>query len=466
MRHLSCDIETFSSANLSACGVYRYAADPTFEVLLFGYSIDQGPARVVDLAQGEPIPEEVLRALVDPAVVKSAFNATFERVCLSAFLRRRHPHLLDHGFLDPTQWRCTMVWAASLGLPMSLEAAGKVQVPYASLLGYKKGPNGGLVIDEEQAKTVRRIYALYLAGNSAILIAKTLTDEGIPTPLGRKASSSSTIRSILRNEKYKGDALLQKTFTVDFLTETKKKNEGEVTQYYIEGHHEAIIDPIVWQAAQAEQQRRKGRGKSSQHPFASRIQCEECGGWFGPKTWHSGTPNRKRIWRCNNKYAPGTAPCAAPHVSEEDIKKAFEQAVAELAPPPSQDALNIILEQACPLDELKAKQAKATRRLDEATTRLETEVMRSNHHTNSEDYVRTLEALEEDYRRAQQTVELLNQDLQRAIELKAQIELIHEHRRQHPAPDYSPHAWTTLVDHATVHTDGCITITFKDAAAA
>ncbi len=81
---------------------------------------------MVDLAQGEPIPEQVLRALVDPAVVKSAFNATFERVCLSAFLRRHHPHLLDHGFLDPTQWRCTMVWAASLGLPMSLEAAGKV----------------------------------------------------------------------------------------------------------------------------------------------------------------------------------------------------------------------------------------------------------------------------------------------------------------------------------------------------
>ncbi len=126
MHHLSCDIETYSSANLPACGVYRYASDPTFEILLFGYSIDHAPARVVDLAQGEAIPEEVLRALVDPAVVKSAFNATFERVCLSAFLRRHHPHLLDHGFLDPTAWRCTMVWAASLGLPMSLEAAGKV----------------------------------------------------------------------------------------------------------------------------------------------------------------------------------------------------------------------------------------------------------------------------------------------------------------------------------------------------
>lgn len=277
--------------------------------------------------------------------------------------------------------------------------------------------------------------------------------------------SSSTIRSILRNEKYKGDALLQKTFTVDFLTKTKKKNEGEVTQYYIEGHHEAIIDPLIWQAVQTELERRQN-GRSSQHPFASRIQCEDCGGWFGPKTWHAGSRYRKRVWRCNDKYTSGPTPCDTRHVTEEEIKQAFKQAVAELAPPPSQDVLDIVLEQTCRLDELAAKKTKAIQRLGQAASRLEQAGARVHRHANSEDDIRALEALEEDYRRAQQTVEQLGQDIQQATGRKAQIELFYEPRRQHPEPEYSPHAWTTLVDHATVHTDGRITITFKDAAIA
>ena len=121
MRTLSIDIETYSSVNLTESGVYRYSSSPDFEILLFGYSVDGGPVQVVDLANGEVIPREILDALESPAVTKWAFNAAFERVCLSRFLN--YP---VGQYLDPVSWCCTMVWAATLGLPLSLEGVGAV----------------------------------------------------------------------------------------------------------------------------------------------------------------------------------------------------------------------------------------------------------------------------------------------------------------------------------------------------
>ena len=115
MRTLSIDIESYSDVDLSKCGVYKYASSPAFEILLFGYAVDGGDVRVVDLACGEQIPDEILSALSDASVTKWAFNAMFERVCLSNFLGE---------WLEPEGWRCTMVWAATLGLPLSLESAG------------------------------------------------------------------------------------------------------------------------------------------------------------------------------------------------------------------------------------------------------------------------------------------------------------------------------------------------------
>ena len=115
MRTLSIDIETYSDVDLSKCGVYKYASSPAFEILLFGYAVDGGDVRVVDLVCGEQIPEEIISALSDASVTKWAFNAMFERVCLSNFLGE---------WLESEGWHCTMVWAATLGLPLSLESAG------------------------------------------------------------------------------------------------------------------------------------------------------------------------------------------------------------------------------------------------------------------------------------------------------------------------------------------------------
>ena len=121
MKNINCDLETFSSVKLSKSGVYKYASSPDFEILLFGYSVDGGPVQVVDFTAGEQLPAEVLSALTDPAVTKWAFNAQFERVCLSRWLG-----MPVGEYLEPDSWRCTMVWAATLGLPLSLEGVGAV----------------------------------------------------------------------------------------------------------------------------------------------------------------------------------------------------------------------------------------------------------------------------------------------------------------------------------------------------
>ncbi len=133
MENLSVDLETFSSVDLKKCGVYKYAESDDFEILLFGYSVDGSEVQVVDLAQGETIPEVVLSALTDETVTKWAFNAQFERVCLSRYLRDKGINVnpgqtgkSEGLFLNPSSWHCTMIWSATLGLPMSLESVGAV----------------------------------------------------------------------------------------------------------------------------------------------------------------------------------------------------------------------------------------------------------------------------------------------------------------------------------------------------
>ena len=123
MKTISMDVETYSSEDLRKCGVYRYCETPDFEILLFAYSVDGGEVQLVDLASGEKLPEEIIKALTDDNVIKWAWNANFERICLSRYLRDLG---VIAGYLNPEGWRCDMVWAATLGLPFSLEGAGAV----------------------------------------------------------------------------------------------------------------------------------------------------------------------------------------------------------------------------------------------------------------------------------------------------------------------------------------------------
>lgn len=132
---LSIDLETFSGVDLKKCGVYKYAESPDFEILLFGVSVDGGEATVYDLASGDTVPEEIIQALADDSVIKWAYNASFERVCISVWLRRNYPQYFSsysieddtvRNYLDPSSWSCSLVWGAYMGLPLSLEGIGKV----------------------------------------------------------------------------------------------------------------------------------------------------------------------------------------------------------------------------------------------------------------------------------------------------------------------------------------------------
>ncbi len=229
-------------------------------------------------------------------------------------------------------------------------ADGKATVPFSRFLGYDRGENGEMLVNEEEAKTVRLIYKLFLDGKSIAAISRHLMKAGIPAPGGGQTWQTTTLESILTNEKYRGDALLQKTFTVDFLSKKMKRNEGEVPSYYVENSHPAIVDGEVFELVQSELCRRKesGRRICSGHVFAGKLVCGECGGLYGSKVWGSNTKYRKVVWQCNNKYGRyvkkateddvaeksgitiGATHCATPHLTDEQIKDAFISMVNEM----------------------------------------------------------------------------------------------------------------------------------------
>ena len=187
-------------------------------------------------------------------------------------------------------------------------ADGKVSLGYSRFLGYDKGSEKfTMVINEEQAVTVRRIFFLFLQGYTPHTIAKILMGENITAPGGGEHWSQQTIRRMIENEKYKGDALLQKEFTVDFLTKKMKKNEGELPQYYVKEDHEPIISPWLFDYVQKRLTERLAYGierYSGVSLFSSKIVCGQCGKKYGPRPWHS-TSYNNLVWQCHSKGKKG-----------------------------------------------------------------------------------------------------------------------------------------------------------------
>ncbi|MDR1001964.1 MAG: recombinase family protein [Oscillospiraceae bacterium] len=205
-------------------------------------------------------------------------------------------------------------------------ADGKITMAYKHFLGYEKGKDGKPKIVESEAKVVREIYSMFLNGNTIRQICRTLTERKIPTPSGKENWAVSTVRSILTNERYKGEALLQKKFTVDFLKKKMVKNEGQVPQYYVENSHPAIVSAEVFDMVQAEMAKIKERGRSRSgiSCFSDKIICGSCGSIFGSKTWNSTNKYKRRVWQCNGKYAKGADNiCRTPHLDDEQLKKVF-----------------------------------------------------------------------------------------------------------------------------------------------
>ena len=246
---------------------------------------------------------------------------------------------------------------------------GKVYIPYQTFLGYRKGADGKPEIIESEAKVVRKIYDMYIGGQTIQKIANTLTAQGIPTPGGKKQWSVSTIRSILSNEKYKGDALLQKTFSYDYLSRTRKKNDGSVRQYYVKHSHPAIIDPELFDLVQD----KLHNNTSIRHrinnasPFATKIICSDCGSYYGRKTLRRRHHLKEIVWYCNQRYERGKT-CTTPIIKEDDLKIAFVEALEKVLSGNSVKAAN---QKSHSLSVLQENVKKATSVAKEAKEKLE-----------------------------------------------------------------------------------------------
>ena len=208
-------------------------------------------------------------------------------------------------------------------------------------MGYDKDENGKLIIVPEQAETVKIIYKKFLEGFSPESIARYLNENDICGWTGKANWYPSAIQKMLQNEKYKGDALLQKTFTVDFLTKKRSANDGQVNKYYVEDSHESIIDKETWELVQLELARRKAFREEHQlnfyimqnkdNPFTSKVFCAECGSAFGRKNWTTSRGKRK-VWQCNNRYkVKGLIGCQNNHIDEGTLEKAVVMAVKLLS---------------------------------------------------------------------------------------------------------------------------------------
>lgn len=258
---------------------------------------------------------------------------------------------------------------------------GKVQINHNRFLGYKKDADGNLVIDPEQAEIVKRIYREYLEGLSMDKIATGLEADGILTGAGKPRWHTSTINKILRNEKYIGDALLQKTYTTDFLNKTRVKNTGIVPQYYVEGNHEAIIPKDIYMRVQEELVRRrvvktsangKKRSYSCNHCFAQIVICGDCGEMFRRIHWNN-RGCKSIVWRCLSRLEPTGQECHARTVNElvlqDVVVAAINQMLGDNSGYQAQLQLNIVAV-------IRASQATSLDNIDSKLMALQQELLR------------------------------------------------------------------------------------------
>lgn len=345
---------------------------------------------------------------------------------------------------------------------------GKVHLPYKHFLGYSKGEDDRPTIVESEAKIVRLIYRLFLDGKSQAAICKELERLNISSPGGKEKWSKTTITSILTNEKYKGDALLQKKFTTDFLTKKQKKNEGEVPQYYVENSHPAIIDPDEWDNVQAEFARRKALGNaySGKSVFSAKLVCEDCGAFFGSKVWHSTDRYRRTIWQCNSKFK-NKERCQTPTIDMETVQRLFVKAYNQMMEKRTQIISDCETMRRA-LTDFKALDADIEQQLEETqvVAELIKAVVKENAATaqSQEAYIKKYEALIKRYEAAAAELERLqNIRTLRSQKDKAMALYIRNLKKQPIVlREWSDTIWTVMVEKAVVHRNGEVTFVFKN----
>ena len=342
-------------------------------------------------------------------------------------------------------------------------AEGKTSVGYSAFLGYDKD----FKINEEQAQVVKLIYKLFLGGRSFYAITKELEKRGIKSPSGKDKWYISTVRSILTNEKYRGDALIQKQYTTDFLDKMRRKNTGEIPQYYVEDHHEAIIPPDLFDFVQTEIKEREKRGKhSGVSIFANKIRCGCCGGWYGAKVWHSTDKYRRVIYRCNKKYAHKGKPCSTRHLTEDEIKQIFVNALNSLVEVKERviAELRSLIDGVCRTEELIEEQDRTEQELGVLAERLET-LIRENARVAQDqtEYLKQENEIRALYVEKQGHLEELDEQISERDGKRKTLEgMIHVlcgiNGEQ---SEFDEDLWSGLLDHIVVKEDGKIVVVFK-----
>lgn len=347
-------------------------------------------------------------------------------------------------------------------------ADGKVSMAYKHFLGYRKGSDGRPEIDPEEAETVRNIYRWFMEGQTYCAIASRLTSSGVLTPGGKQKWQPNTVKSILTNEKYMGAALLQKSFTVDFLQKKMKPNEGEVPQYYVAESHPAIIDPVEWRKVQAEITRRAQYDHKSAcaSPFSGKIICGDCGAVYGSKVWHSRNQYRRVIWQCNSKYE-GEQKCSTPHLTEDQIKGAFARAIGQLLTDRARiiGDLEAVKQGLCEETDLIEKQKNLLAEMEVLENLMHKAVMENAETAQDQEvYAKRYDDLATKHTKLKKQYADAQAERQ-ARQDKTQIleGMIESIRSSEPTViGFDAKLWNTTVDHVTVNRDDTIVFAMRD----
>lgn len=286
--------------------------------------------------------------------------------------------------------------------------------------------------------------------------------------ISKEAYDLAVTFGVTLHEKYKGDALLQKRYTVDFLTKKTKANHGEVPQYYVENDHEAIISPQVFDLAQEEIKKRGRGGKrySGVSIFSSRIKCGDCGSWYGAKVWHSNDKYRRTIYRCNDKFKHH---CKTPYLTEEDIKAIFVKAINKLVGNKDEIISNIqmIREQLCDTANLESEQERLNQDLIALTDMTENCIAKNARVSQDQmEYQEHYNSLVNQYDRAKEQYEVVAAKIKDSRSRNEQLGVFIDNLKgQNLIGEFDKRLWCSLLDSITVYGKDDVQVTFKDGTA-
>ena len=323
---------------------------------------------------------------------------------------------------------------------------------YSAIMGYKKGPDGKPEIDEDQAKIVRYIYNRFLQNASTGTIATELNTNNIPNSRGKTNWDSTSIRRILRNEKYKGDAILQKSYCQSYLTHKRITNQGEVEQYYVQDSHPAIVTKEQWNMVQDILQKNSSSHTSQNiNIFSGRVYCGHCGSLYGRKVWHSTDSYKSERFRCNKKFENK---CNSPILTSVQLENAFISVLNSLIPNKEQilSVLKETLTIVCCTESLEGRKEKILTQL---------EVLESKFSGHLDDGA--LKVLE-DFKSKKEELEQIEEKIKESIARKGKIEVFIRglEKLEGLVDKFDSKLWCALGDKMIIYSTKDIRVVLKD----